>query len=80
MCKFDVPTYYYVAQGELIQIPCEIQAYPTDLIFYWTFNGSRSLATNIPGSNFVSDQLKSTLSYRPTSEQVTEFSHTCFRN
>ena len=51
-------------------MPCEIEASPTDLIFHWTFNGSHNLANNIPGSNYVTDQLKSSLSYRPITEEV----------
>ena len=69
VCKTGQVTAYYVARGELIQIPCEVEAFPTDLIFQWTFNGSRDFA-DIPGSNYVADRLKSSLSYRPLTEQV----------
>ena len=69
VCKSGQITTYHVARGELIQIPCEIEAYPTDLIFHWTFNGSRDFA-DIPGSNYVADRLKSALSYRPVTDQV----------
>jgi len=69
VCKSGQITTYHVARGELIQVPCEIEAYPTDLIFHWTFNGSRDFA-DIPGSNYVADRLKSALSYRPVTDQV----------
>ena len=69
VCKSGQITTYHVARGELIQVPCEIEAYPTDLIFHWSFNGSRDFA-DIPGSNYVADRLKSALSYRPVTDQV----------
>ena len=69
MCKTGQITTFYVARGELIQIPCEVEAYPTDLMFQWTFNGSRDFA-DIPGSHYVADRLRSSLSYRPLTEQV----------
>lgn len=56
-------------RGEIIQVPCELDAYPTDLTFFWTFNGSREI-TYIPASNYVSDRLKSSLNYRPLAEKV----------
>jgi len=68
VCKSGQITTYHVARGELIQVPCEIEAYPTDLIFHWSFNGSRDFA-DIPGSNYVADRLKSALSYRPVTDQ-----------
>ena len=58
-----------VAKGDMIQVPCELEAHPTDLTFYWTFNGSREI-TYIPTSNYATDRLKSSLSYRPASDKV----------
>lgn len=58
-----------VTKGEMIYVPCELEAYPTDLTFYWTFNGSREI-TYIPTSNYATDRLKSSLSYRPATDKV----------
>ena len=59
ICKSS-PNIIQVMKGEMIQVPCELDAYPTDLTFFWTFNGSREI-TYIPASNYVSDRLKSSI-------------------
>ena len=84
VCKTGQTTKFYVARGELIQIPCEVEAYPTDLVFQWSFNGTKDFA-DIPGSHYVVDRLRSSLSYRPLSEQgsacfLSRFPHNTIEN
>lgn len=70
VCKAGQVTTYYVARKELIQIPCELEAYPNaGMDFFWSFNGSRDIS-DIPGSTYVSDRLRSSLTYQPVTEQV----------
>lgn len=70
MCKLGQLNTYYVGRGELVQVLCEVDAYPSnDITFQWSFNGSRDFA-DIPGSNHVTDRTKSFLSYRPVTEHV----------
>lgn len=69
VCKAGQVTTYYVARKELIQIPCELEAYPNaGMDFFWSFNGSRDIS-DIPGSTYVSDRLRSSLTYQPVTEQ-----------
>lgn len=66
-CKAGQQTTYYVARKELVQVPCELEAYPNvNMSFHWSFNDSRE----VPGANYAIDKLRSTLSYQPVNEEV----------
>lgn len=53
---------YGVATREPVQVPCEVDADPAQVSFYWNLNNSLEI---VPVKNFITSRLKSVSIYSP---------------
>jgi hypothetical protein len=65
VCQNKEPVVYGVGKGEMVDVVCGINANPTEVNFYWTFNNSADFI-NVPKSRAVAlNSTTSKLSYTP---------------
>lgn len=71
VCKPAQKIVYGIALGETARILCDVEANPTDVTFYWTFNNSATATVTMDSrqhSRFVSEGMRSSLSFTPISK------------
>uniref|UniRef100_T1JQQ7 Nephrin n=1 Tax=Tetranychus urticae TaxID=32264 RepID=T1JQQ7_TETUR len=68
-CKKDQRNVYGVSLGEKITIPCQVEASPDRVDFYWLFNGSIVHDNQSLGLKYISEGLTSWLEYKVKSKE-----------
>jgi hypothetical protein len=64
LCKSGQKIVYGIGIGETAKILCDIDARPNQVYFHWTFNNSHN-----QNLKFISEGLRSSLSYTPTKRE-----------
>lgn len=68
VCRPGQAKVFGVARGETARIPCELEANPTDVHFFWKFNNSADTVIDIPHNQIVVDRARSIAAYKPFTE------------
>ncbi|XP_071526349.1 kin of IRRE-like protein 2, partial [Panulirus ornatus] len=67
VCRSNHMVYHGAARYEQVNIPCDLDAYPTPMAFRWTFNNSGE-SVEIPQEHILVAGSRSTVSYTPNTE------------